>query len=1137
MVLSCVVVFCTTYALILPAITMEELSELTEPERTRVESVMELVAALPDNDTIAAALADFEAEDNSDGYDAYLADCVLQAQSAYAAYEELSEAEKAAVENSDKLLALNWLYEAETLAESTLTVYAVDNYQKAVNLMVRGKKLVSQVTTAMSFTYWDAIIVEKNSAGQLYVKEVITADVAKGSYSATTDGGFVLLLYNINASTIANVNDYVAVSFYYTSATAGTNDSGYGTVTFSDTAPTGTKADKNNTDKLKKVESASTRDFIELNLYDYSSSINDLYESNKKYPVFQQDTGQQSVSNTASSNFGNNITEDLGAGISSVTNQGGDINKTTDEGSGVANAPISGAMQNTLGADGYPALADGTSLSYLFSNSKYATKQNKLSIDGLFIKNNDTGAYTFNSRENHAQFNATNDTFTLYDQIISSNAFWYPFGNFLPFNDIVHESQQASELDRDYLLTIVKSAQAKAAAITVDTEAAKYTTLANVLTAWIGKMDEAYPSGWGAAEAMNEYFKSTYAPGGKTDKTFDFTADTEDNKKLLQDLYSIDFDEETDFYFGMEMKMNFFQTKDGLTGNSGTDPMVFYFTGDDDVWVYIDGVLFLDLSGIHRHVGGEIDFVNGLVKYYYLDVETGDVSTKPYKTVKFSDLVGADKLNAEGTTFEDYSSHSFNLYYMERGAGSGVCRMNFNFPLLKEGAVSVTKKLDSDVAQLLGDPDFKFQILKANDDGLTEELLITEGTTYTIYDNGVALETKGKVGAEGVFTLKAGQTAAFEGIKDYDGKYYVRELLDDSISAQYGTVTVDGSVQTKDESNVTIDSQTFTGVNSPLKEISSKTASSTVFEFTNTVDKANLGSLSITKELTTYSTPPTDKTFNFEVKLDDKPLPVKTTYTVGGETRTVEKEGIISLAPGETAVISHILAGTKFSVQETAESQGDYLVSYKIDGATVTEASGTIGLGTTVSVTVNNSERAAKVEIPIQKTLANPDGKEHTYSFTLTEVNADGEVIEGGHTDDLSVAITDTAVTGKFTIYYPYISFKDSELPKTFTYRVTEDKTDELGTVIDSSEYIVKVELSESTDGNMTATITHITKDGLAYTDTGQLGFVNRLAYYELPETGGTGTLPYIAGGLLLIFGALLMYYKTLRRKEDGSST
>ena len=144
------------------------------------------------------------------------------------------------------------------------------------------------------------------------------------------------------------------------------------------------------------------------------------------------------------------------------------------------------------------------------------------------------------------------------------------------------------------------------------------------------------------------------------------------NQISLDRLYSLDYDVESDFYFGMEMKMNFLQPKGGLTGKDGKQPMVFYFTGDDDVWVYIDGKLFLDLSGIHRHVGGEIDFVNGVVKYYSLDTKTGDVSSTPYKTVTFSEILGSNAgLNANGT-FNDYTTHSFSFYYMERGSGSSV---------------------------------------------------------------------------------------------------------------------------------------------------------------------------------------------------------------------------------------------------------------------------------------------------------------------------------------------------------------------------------------------------------------------------------------------------------------------------------
>ena len=106
------------------------------------------------------------------------------------------------------------------------------------------------------------------------------------------------------------------------------------------------------------------------------------------------------------------------------------------------------------------------------------------------------------------------------------------------------------------------------------------------------------------------------------------------------------------------------QPKDGKTGLTGEELMKFYFTGDDDVWVYVDNILFLDLSGIHRHVGGEIDFYNGVVNYYDLDPATGDVATIPTKTVTFAEILESTTgLNSKGT-FEDYSTHTFNFYYM-----------------------------------------------------------------------------------------------------------------------------------------------------------------------------------------------------------------------------------------------------------------------------------------------------------------------------------------------------------------------------------------------------------------------------------------------------------------------------------------
>ncbi len=1086
---------------------------MSEQEIKQIQNVISRIDQLPDEMAIETKLGEYEAAEDMEGYEQYFMETSRNALTAYVYYQELTEEQQEKVTNSNKLFRLEWLWSAQTMEiKDEITVCQVNKYTEAVTSIAYGGTVGEKMGAGMSYFYWDAVIVEKNAAGQLYISEYITADADKRGYAASTADGFVLLLYNESLN--VSVGDSVTVNFDYKN-TSGYNAYGYGTVSFGQLAEV--KASKDNTNKLDIVDAADTSELIELNLYDYGSNINNLYKDNKKYPGFQQDAGQLQVYSTASSNFGNNITSDLDAGIAGITVKGGTTINATDK-NDTANRPIEGMMYPSL-KDGYPALKDGTSLDYLFSNSAYATKINDESINGLFQHNETTGAYTYNSRINHAQYN-DDDTFTLYKQIISSNYAWYPFGNFLPFNDIVYQSAQASTIDRAYLEMIANSAQAKANRGDGD----EYASLASSLSQWIAKMDSVYPGGWGAEEAILEYFNAGATVTGKAITIEEIASKfkAESGLDLLPNLYSIDYDEPTDFFFGMEMKMNLMQPKGGLTGNDGKQPMVFYFTGDDDVWVYIDGKLFLDLSGIHRHVGGEIDFVNGLVKYYNLNKAGGDVSTSPYKTLTFKQILGSeDGLNEKGT-FEDYSTHQFSFYYIERGAGSGVCRLNFNFPLLKENAISVTKELsidDPSQLPLLGNPDFKFQILKADADGKpTEDLFIPSGISYDIYENGKKLEKGGITGDHGIFTLKAGQTAAFSGIKENTGKYYVRELLDEAYFSQFGIITVDGNSVTKDAyTDVEIGQDQFSGIVSPVKDVSEGT---TIFDFDNQIAVAQLGSLNISKELITY--PPTDvqKSFDFYVTLDEEPLPVGTTYTVLQKdgttiTKTIEasegesgNEGIITINSGETATISKIIAGTKFEVTETEASSGGYAVTYEVreSGSDAAVSSNTSAVGivklkeSDVSVKITNAEPGTKLNIPVSKTIANPDGQNHTFQFGLIPVKYEGGQwipIEGKTADVVEITTAgtsdETPSSAKFDLYYQ----KDITETTNFHYKLYEiaDSTASSEVNFDTTEYIIEVEVTVSGDSVkvLTAEVKNVWVDGVVVTPFESASFSNTL--------------------------------------------
>ena len=76
-----------------------------------------------------------------------------------------------------------------------------------------------------------------------------------------------------------------------------------------------------------------------------------------------------------------------------------------------------------------------------------------------------------------------------------------------------------------------------------------------------------------------------------------------------EDLYAVKGT--PDYFFGMIMESKFQQGPNGLSDQG--DPMVFEFTGDDDMWVYVDGVLLLDIGGIHDAFHGRINFQTGKI--------------------------------------------------------------------------------------------------------------------------------------------------------------------------------------------------------------------------------------------------------------------------------------------------------------------------------------------------------------------------------------------------------------------------------------------------------------------------------------------------------------------------------------------
>mgnify|MGYP004718882857 CR=1 FL=1 len=177
--------------------------------------------------------------------------------------------------------------------------------------------------------------------------------------------------------------------------------------------------------------------------------------------------------------------------------------------------------------------------------------------------------------------------------------------------------------------------------------------------------------------------------------------------------------------FGTKLQMDFTLTDDGKVetdkadGTKGRTSIKFFFSGDDDVWVFIDGQLALDVGGAHGEVSGLLEFgekeedgkKKNSVTAYVSRVKKGGTSDKddkdkdennvnsPVKTVTYNNKDNKEdiKFYAQGTTltFDKGQKHTLTMYYMERGMWESNMAVAFNFPDNNELQVQKEVKLDN----------------------------------------------------------------------------------------------------------------------------------------------------------------------------------------------------------------------------------------------------------------------------------------------------------------------------------------------------------------------------------------------------------------------------------------------------------
>lgn len=605
------------------------------------------------------------------------------------------------------------------------------------------------------------------------------------------------------------------------------------------------------------------------------------------------------------------------------------INGPNDTGRGTGNNGTAGQNLSTL-------FAGGTTVNHLFR---------KDILDS-------TGYYEYSSFENYAYLGDGNE-FTVYNQIGTPSdtavdqdgkiTYFYKRGNFMPYNPI---------------------------------EAGKFSSNTNL-------------------------YDENGKPLDKSDDRFD------ERLYLTQGT--------NNYQFGMYMAADFIQPKEGKVYET-REKMRYEFNGDDDLWVYIDNVLVLDIGGVHDAHSGYIDFATGEVGIYdsttanYLNPKLRTTSIKAMfeDAGVFPDGEEWDDAKVNdyftGDTFNDFSLHSFKMFYMERGAGASNLHMKFNLQVVPEGQFEVTKRLTNTDKENYTNVDFAFQVFAQQIDSIDAQgNEIYSPTEYVqlsnaIYkDTGEAVEFQDATFGEGedaksysdVFYLKPDQTAVFSGLKA-NRKYYVVEV---GVNArEFDKIIVNGT-----EYKVFNENEQIAGIITDVKTDEKEVADRPIVICENNCSVYNSRELRITKRMAEGQS--TDDTFSFKIQLTDQNSSLtdyvngnyylvdsegyyyyydtqgQLTKNEGADKPAIicgqsDREGVVAGIPaGYTVVITQILSGTGFLVQEVGLDSSVYsepikaVIADTCDAPEVEGADGTIVLGKNAEVTITNTKQANNLSI------------------------------------------------------------------------------------------------------------------------------------------------------------------------------
>ncbi len=460
--------------------------------------------------------------------------------------------------------------------------------------------------------------------------------------------------------------------------------------------------------------------------------------------------------------------------------------------------------------------------------------------------------------------------------------------------------------------------------------------------------------------------------------------------------------------FGTQFTIPFTVTETGK--NVDGSEMEFNFTGDDDVWVYIDGALVLDMGGAHNKAEGKINFAKqeATIRTGTSNAKLGNSLTVGGRTpaepngnttVKFENIM-VKKSGSEPVTLDKYMKesgkvHELKMYYMERGMWNSNMSISYSFVPLPSG-LTLSKTLDTtdvnaglkNAVQGLDNFDFKIQKknLKTDEANYSD----VENLGYTLYDyddrtfpgqeakDSTATFSSSYFASDFINTKDKNNSSAF-----YAGTgFQITESIPQGTKLQYDTSKTRWEVYDSITSRAAIEGgkgavATFNMGDNTSSEMD------VVNRYVNFVNTPKVGSLSVAKKYEGYA--PENETFGFTVLVDltghDYYDSYKLEYT-GTQNGTTDENGHFTLKVGDTVTFAGIPAGATYKVVEDSPQAGDTWVQ-----ETTSDVTGKIEADVTSAAVVTNKTKTTVKDYVIYAEA----GKTVTYApdgVTITDLTA-----------------------------------------------------------------------------------------------------------------------------------------------------